>query len=78
MTRPTSRFAAEANRDLWFAGEARRADRGLRVFADRIGDAVMCRKCRGDGVVMGRMAHQDFAEPIKCKRCGGEGLEPPE
>jgi DnaJ-class molecular chaperone len=53
-----------------------RADRKLRKFPRRGGDAVMCRLCDGDGVILLTRANID---PIrKCTRCGGEGLEPPE
>lgn len=54
-----------------------RADARLRRFARRDGDAVFCRLCDGDGVVLAT-ANRLTADPVKkCSRCGGEGLEPP-
>lgn len=56
-----------------------RADQGLRDFARREGDAVFCRKCDGDGVVLRSIIsspeakRRDQKEPVKCTRCGGEG-----
>ena len=46
-----------------------RADRGLRTFGRRVGDAIMCVACDGAGYVPGRF------EPVKCSDCGGEGLD---
>lgn len=51
-----------------------RADAGLRSVAREVGDAVMCRKCDGYGYFMNPLRE----DPMKCTRCGGEGLEPPE
>lgn len=64
------------NRRIWSEGVAKRADEGLRSFSWQEGDAFMCRKCRGDGVVLAVVSL--VLQPIKCTRCGGEGLEPPE
>lgn len=40
----------------------------------RQGDAVFCRFCDGAGVRVQRLDGTD--QPVKCERCGGEGLEP--
>lgn len=66
-------FQAEENRRQWSQGEPSRADHRLRSFARTEGDAVFCRLCDGQGVTIrdGRTP-----EPVKCSRCGGEGLEP--
>lgn len=77
----------EENRRIWALGEPRRADRGLRVFGERIGHAVMCPRCGGDGVVVGReLASADprnpysrkvlVTQPVPCPTCNGEGLDP--
>lgn len=55
-----------------------RADHGLRAIATVIGDATMCRKCDGAGYVPRPDYGWDDDKIIKCTRCGGEGLEPPE
>jgi len=77
----------EENRRIWALGELRRADRGLRVFGERIGHAVMCPRCNGDGVVLGRAGSRPIsanpyeetvlvAQPVPCPTCNGEGLDP--
>lgn len=62
------------NRTIWSLGVAKRADTNLRRFSWQHGDAFMCRKCRGDGVVLAVV--DLILQPIPCARCGGEGLEP--
>jgi len=54
-----------------------RADAGLRRFARREGDAVYCRRCDGNGYLVRDSVFASILDPIKCGRCGGEGLEPP-
>lgn len=44
------------------------------LSGERQGGAVMCEKCHGVGLVVGH--GRDGLEPIRCKRCGVEGLEP--
>jgi hypothetical protein len=66
----------QRDRQVWAAGEPSRADANLRRFARVEGEAVFCRRCDGDGVVL-LAAGRLHAEPIRqCPRCGGEGLEP--
>lgn len=62
-----------------------RADRGLRRFGRRVGDAIMCPRCDGDGVVLANVWNrptvenpyhrETVREPVKCPDCGGEGLD---
>ena len=59
---------------LWAAGPAKRADAKLRSFGRREGDATMCPRCDGDGVILCR--GRFTIEPMKCPDCGGEGLDP--
>lgn len=67
----------ELNRS-WRCGPKDRADARLRTFGRREGDAVFCRVCDGDGLVL-YAGDRPRAEPFrKCTHCGGEGLEPPE
>lgn len=68
-------FTHLERRSAWAKGPPARADVGLRMIARREGDAVFCRACDGDGMVLSRLGS---TEPRKCSRCGGEGLEPPE
>lgn len=80
------RVAVPERDSLWKRGPESRADAGLRKFGPRIGDAVMCPKCEGSGVVKGREMHwyqgrtygagQLIDAPVKCPTCGGEGLDP--
>lgn len=66
--------------------DLRRADAGLRKFGEQIGDATMCTKCHGAGVVKGRELHWPRGRsyggshlidtPVKCPDCRGEGLDP--
>lgn len=70
------------------ADGVKRADRGLRVFGRRVGHAVMCPTCDGDGVVVGvrycrppgpnhySAAEHRVTQPVTCETCGGEGLDP--
>lgn len=67
--------SAEIWRSVAVRGERTRADAGLRRFARRVGDARMCRRCDGDGLVLYGLGP---LEPRRCGRCGGKGLEPPE
>jgi len=62
------------NRQLWAEGPAKRADANLRSFCRREGAALFCAKCDGDGVVLAVVSL--VLQPVKCTRCGGEGLEP--
>jgi len=64
------------NRQVWAAGEPRRADTRLRRFPRVEGEAEFCRQCDGAGVVMASV-NRSRPDPIrKCPRCKGEGLEP--
>lgn len=57
-----------------------RADAGLRRFGRREGDAIMCPRCDGDGIVLrktGWLGLEPLIEPEKCPECGGEGLDWP-
>lgn len=56
-----------------------RADLRLRSFGRREGEAVMCPRCDGDGLILAnRSYHGDrmTLQPVKCPTCGGEGLDP--
>lgn len=63
-----------------------RADARLRPFGRREGDAVMCPRCDGAGVILGREMHWSkgraleaghlIPAPVKCTVCGGDGLDP--
>jgi DnaJ-class molecular chaperone len=59
-------------------GEPRRADAGLRRFGEQIGDATMCQRCYGSGVVLTELWSQGriIEQPKKCPDCRGEGLDP--
>lgn len=66
--------AVERRRAYTAVSTWNRADHGLRQIAMTEGDAVWCRKCDGSGY-LSRGVDRD---PVKCGRCFGEGLEPPE
>lgn len=51
-----------------------RADARLRVFGRKVGHAVMCPACDGDGVVIHQAA--SLRMPKRCEVCNGEGLDP--
>lgn len=56
-----------------------RADLRLRSFGRRDGDAVMCPRCDGDGLILRQAGWSGLApiiQPFKCETCGGEGLDP--
>lgn len=56
-----------------------RADRRLRVFGRRVGDAIMCPTCDGDGLVLAHrreVGGRSVLQPVKCGACNGEGLDP--
>ena len=69
-------FARDERRAVWAKGVPSRADALLRPICRREGDAVFCSRCDGDGVTVKRAINGEPAQPTKCVRCGGEGLEP--
>lgn len=69
---------SEIWRSVAVKGVPDRADSRLRSFARKEGDAVFCRLCDGDGVIIRRAYARAVQQPVKCNRCGGEGLEPSE
>lgn len=56
------------------------AVQSLRTAPRRIGDAVICGTCDGDGLVIVAAGwwglDTKLLEPMKCPDCGGEGLDP--
>ena len=74
MTRERIVDRADIWRSIAIGGDPHRADARLRPMGRRKGDAWMCGACDGDGVVLGRA--DTVVQPVKCRRCGGEGLEP--
>lgn len=49
-------------------------DRSAPRLARRVGEALFCMKCDGSGFTIQRLDEID--QPVKCRHCGGEGLEP--
>lgn len=61
-----------------------RADAKLRSFTPDVDGPVWCPSCDGSGYVLDRPwvresygpGYKDVVQPVTCKTCGGEGLDP--